>query len=71
MSHIKNATTEIAWCGSEFKEEFYFKYIEQATINGQHGSREMCGDCVDAIIRCLQFKATRQLEFEEGTYEKS
>jgi hypothetical protein len=71
MSHIKDTATEVAWCNVELKEEFYFKDIEQAAINGKHGNRPMCADCVNAIIECLELRATRQLEYEGSTYEKS
>lgn len=56
MNHIKNTNNDFAWCGEDLTKEtaFYFKDIEQATVNGLHGSRAMCGCCINAIIECLE-----------------
>lgn len=57
MNHIKNVNDNFSYCGELLNENnFYFKDIEQATINGLYGNRIICGYCADMIIRCLEMK---------------
>lgn len=54
MNHIKNTTEESrSWCGKELDVSFHFKDTEAAVINGLHGDKEICGDCIDYIVENL------------------
>lgn len=60
MNHIKNVTTEKTWCDTALNTDFYFKDIEQAVINGMHGTRIVCRDCIHNIIFYLQRNEEQQ-----------
>lgn len=62
MNHIRDTNTGLSWCQEILNEDFYFKDIEQAAINGLHGNRAMCGHCVDAITRCLELQGKQYNE---------
>jgi len=54
MTHIQNTNAETTWCGGLSNDEFYFKNIDQAAVNGLHGERSVCAHCVRAIVECLE-----------------
>jgi hypothetical protein len=68
MNHIKNTFDEKSWCNKQITTDFCFKDIEQAAINGVHGSRAICGECVDTIIKCLETNG-KQYYDESNTNE--
>lgn len=54
LVHIKNTTTELTWCNEIIvPNEFYFKDLEQAAINGQFGDKPICDVCVLKVNDCL------------------
>jgi hypothetical protein len=54
MNHIKTVDDETrSWCGKVLNIEFHFKDIEQAAVNSLHGTKTVCGECLDKIIECL------------------
>jgi hypothetical protein len=59
MNHIKCTTEENkSWCGAELEPGFHFKDTEAAVINGVHGDKEICGDCIDIIVENLIRRTT-------------
>lgn len=54
MNHIKSANDDNhSWCGKPLGIEFHFKDAEQAALNGLHGSKSICVECIDKVIECL------------------
>jgi hypothetical protein len=54
MNHVRNDNADATWCGELSNYEFYFKTIDQAAVNGQHGDRPVCRECVRVIVECLE-----------------
>ncbi len=52
MNHVKYEES-LAWCHASLDNSFYFKDIEQVTINNAHGERLACQYCLRAIITSL------------------
>lgn len=60
MNHIKNTNDDNrSWCGKPLTLEFHFKDAEQAALNGIHGSKTICPECVDYVIECLKRNRVR------------
>ena len=54
MNHVAITTDEnAAWCGDAIGSGFHFKDAEAAAINGVHGDKPVCGQCLVNIMRAL------------------
>jgi hypothetical protein len=54
MNHIKSTNDDNSWCGKSLGIDFHFKDAEQAALNGLHGSKSMCIECIEKVIECLR-----------------
>jgi hypothetical protein len=54
MTHIRNTTTDMMWCKEPLTNDFYFKDVEQALVNGLFGNKPICLDCSLNILKCLE-----------------
>lgn len=54
-NHVKSVHDEQkSWCGETLGNDFYFKSVEHAVLNGLHEAKlATCKSCTDHIINCL------------------
>lgn len=74
MSHIKLTSDEArSWCGVPLSGEYYhFKDAEAAALHGLYpGDTELCPDCVQKIIECLEKKRGKRNEESHETESKT
>jgi hypothetical protein len=55
MNHIKSIHDDTeSFCGEKIGNDFYFKNVEAAILNGMHGTEKFaCRDCTYKITQAL------------------